>query len=82
MPLMLLSPVFYTATHDPTHLLFWVNCVNPMAAVLATLTDALFGAAPFYGVVLLVWLVTGVDLLHFCAHKLRAQIPILLERLN
>jgi ABC-type polysaccharide/polyol phosphate export permease len=82
LPLMLLSPVFYKATQDPTHALFWLNCVNPMASVLATLTDVLFGFPPFYGFALIGWLVLGVCLLHFCKRNLRAQVPILLERLN
>jgi len=82
LPLMLLSPVFYKATQDPTHALFWLNCVNPMASVLATLTDVLFGSPPFYRFALLGWLLMGVSLLYFSKRKLRAQIPILLERLN
>ena len=82
LPLMLLSPVFYAATREPTLPLFWLNCGNPMASVLATLMDALVGESPFYGYVLLGWIVFSSGLLMFGFRNLKSQIPILLERLN
>lgn len=82
LPLILLSPVFYAATREPSLPLFWLNCGNPMASVLATLMDALLGEPPFYRYVLLGWLAFSAGLLTFGFRKLKSQIPILLERLT
>jgi ABC-type polysaccharide/polyol phosphate export permease len=82
LPLMLLSPVFYVATTQTDSVLFWVNCINPVAPILATLMDAFSGQAPFYKVPLLLWLGMGSVLLVLAMGKLKRQIPILLERLG
>ena len=82
LPLMLLSPVFYKATQDPTHVMFWLNCLNPMASALATLSDVLFDSSPFYGLAIMGWLVIGSVLLYYSKRKLKMLIPISLERLK
>lgn len=82
LPLVLLSPVFYPATQQTDSLLYWINCVNPVAPVLATLMDAVTGAWPTYAPALIVWTVLSVVILVFSARQLRVQVPILLERLG
>lgn len=82
LPLMLLSPVFYSATTLTDSVLFWVNWINPIAPILATLMDAVAGQPPFYRVPLLLWLVVSLALLMLALGKLRRQVPILLERLG
>jgi ABC-type polysaccharide/polyol phosphate export permease len=82
LPLVLLSPVFYPATQQTDSLLYWINCVNPVAPVLATLMDAATGAWPTYAPALCVWTVLSVAILVFSARQLRVQVPILLERLG
>lgn len=82
LPLMLLSPVFYVATEQTDSALFWINCINPVAPILATFMDAFSGQTPFYSNPLLLWLVMGLVLLVLAMGKLKRQIPILLERLG
>ncbi|MCQ9378574.1 ABC transporter permease [Methyloversatilis sp. XJ19-49] len=82
LPLVLLSPVFYPATQNADSLLYWVNCINPAAPVLATLMDAIAGRPPTYQVALVVWTLVAVVLLVLSARQLKAQVPIVLERLG
>jgi ABC-type polysaccharide/polyol phosphate export permease len=82
LPLLLLSPVFYAATTHSDTLLFWINCVNPLAPPLATLMDAMAGRDPLYWQALLVWMALSAALIFASLRQLRAQVPILLERLG
>jgi ABC-type polysaccharide/polyol phosphate export permease len=82
LPLLLLSPVFYAATTHTDTLLFWINCINPLASPLATLMDALAGRDPLYWPALLVWVLLSLVLLLTSLRQLKAQVPILLERLG
>ncbi|MEX0830739.1 MAG: ABC transporter permease [Nitrospirales bacterium] len=82
MPLILISPVFYPATTQVDSYLFLINCVNPLASILATMLDALMGNPPFYGYALLGWLLFGLLLILWSLHQLKRQIPILLERMG
>ena len=82
LPLMLLSPVFYAATTQTDTALFWINCFNPVAPVLATLMDAMAGHAPVYAVPLLSWVALSAVLLIVSVRHFKNQVPILLERLG
>jgi len=82
MPLILISPVFYPATTDVGSSLFWINCVNPLASIFATMLDVLMGKPPFYSEALVGWVVFGFLLLSWSMYQLKKQIPILLERMG
>lgn len=82
LPFVLLSPVFYPATTQSETILYWINCINPVASVLATLMDAVLGRTPFYATPLVIWLSLGVLLALWGSNQLKRQIPILLERLG
>lgn len=82
MPLLLLSPIFYSATTQVGSVLFVINCVNPLAPILATILDALEGNVPFYRYILCLWLVLGGGIGFFAVRQLQKQIPILLERMG
>lgn len=82
LPLVLLSPVFYPATTQTDTVLYWINCINPVAPVLATLMDVMNGRPPFYAPALITWTLLGVFLVLWSSSQLKRQIPILLERLG
>jgi hypothetical protein len=62
--------------------LYWINCINPVAPVLATLMDVMNGRPPFYAPALITWTLLGVFLVLWSSSQLKRQIPILLERLG
>ena len=82
MPMIMISPVFYPATNQVDTALFWLNCLNPMAPVIATLVDILESKKPFYEYALIIWFSLSVILAIWASRKLKKQIPILLERLG
>jgi ABC-type polysaccharide/polyol phosphate export permease len=82
LPVVLLSPVFYPATTLTDTALYWINCINPVAPALATLTDAMNGRPPFYALALITWTALGVFMALWSSSHLKRQIPILLERLG
>lgn len=82
LPLLLLSPVFYAATVDPNTILYWINCLNPLASTLASLADATQNRDITYQYALGAWLLLTTSLAIWFIGKMKRFIPIILERIG
>lgn len=80
--ILLLSPVFYPATQDAGSLLFFINRINPLAAGVTTLRDALFGGDFVLLSAAVAWTVVLAVAACFWMVAMRVMFPILAERLG
>ncbi|KTB58729.1 ABC transporter permease [Pseudomonas syringae] len=82
LPVILISPIFYPALEQSSGSLFWLNCINPLAAPLAILARSLHDLPSVYMLPLLISTAVLGALLIWSLKLLHRQVPILLERLG
>jgi len=83
LPLILISPIFYSAVDNSGSPLYWINIANPLASPLAVLNNVI-GAegGGIYLIPMLTWFLLSILILMLANKSLKKQIPILLERLG
>lgn len=82
MPVALLSPIFYFPVNNAETFLYWINQIIPFAAILAVLSEILFGTSELYQTSLFCWCIVSILGGVILAIMLKHQTPILLERLG
>ncbi|MEE4343807.1 ABC transporter permease [Pseudomonas alliivorans] len=82
LPVILISPIFYPALEQSFGALFWLNCINPLAAPLAILARSLHDLGSVYMLPLVISTAVLIALLVWSLNLLHRQVPILLERLG
>jgi ABC-type polysaccharide/polyol phosphate export permease len=82
LPVILISPIFYPALEEPSGALFWLNCINPLAAPLAILARSLHDLGSVYMLPLLISTAVLIALSIWSLRLLNRQVPILLERMG
>jgi ABC-type polysaccharide/polyol phosphate export permease len=82
LPVILISPIFYPAFEQTSGPLFWLNCINPLAAPLAILAKSLHDLESVYMLPLIISTVVFTLILSWSLKQLHRQVPILLERMG
>lgn len=79
--IMLVTPIFYTATTSSDSILYWIQVLNPLACTLSLARSVVFGGELIFVSETIIWLLILIPLAVVMFWMYRVITPLIIERL-